>query len=388
MAEASGGVGVAPHFHNSPIVGVKAYGWQWADDHGLSMAQAARRMASHGVDWALVQNLIDPLPGSAVAQVPPGGVYDDAGWVDELRTHGIRTYQSTAVTFAPEEFAAHPDLRPVSATGAVFEPFTWYYGICPSSSDYLNRKLERFQEAVATTRSDGVFLSFLRFPAFWEMWLPGMTRADIAEYCFCDRCTGLFEQRSGVSLPSTLPERGRVLTHELREAWTAFKCRLVGDVAVRFRNAALALDPNIDVILNGFGLGGADFGNAVEEVLGQRFSELDRAIDHYELMFYFQIQKRDPAAWIPRRVAEARAQTSRTVLACLQGGAEYLEDVYSDGGRAREITADDWRAALRAVVASGADGVLVYSWRDLLADEAAGGTRVRDLLAYRAGELA
>ena len=372
----------------SPIVGVKAYGWQWADDFGLSMPQAASRMASHGVTWALVQNLIDPLPGSAVAQVPPGGAYDDARWVDELKTHGIRTYQSTAVTFAPEEFRAHPDLRPIDANGKVFEPFTWYYGICPSSPDYLSRKSERFAQAIAATQPDGVFLSFIRFPAFWEMWLPETKRADIAEYCFCDRCTGLFEEQTGISLPAGITQRASVLTHELRAQWTDFKCHLVAGVAAHLRQAAESAKPGVDVMLNGFGLGKNDFGNAVEEVLSQRFADLNDVIDHYELMFYFQIQKRDPSTWIPQRVAEARAQTSRTLLACIQGGAEYLEDEYRSGGRRREITAQEWRDALRAVAVSGADGVLVYSWRDLLADEAANGSRVRDLLAYAAGELA
>jgi hypothetical protein len=369
------------------LVGVKAYGWQWADEHGMTMGQAAARMASHGVDWALVQNLIDPLPGSAVAQLPPAGAYSDAEWVASLRAQGIRAYQSTAVFFAPDEFRSHPDLRPVDASGKVFEPFSWYVGICPSSPEYLSRKAERFAQAVAATDPDGVFLSFLRFPAFWELWLPGTRRDDIAEYCFCDRCTGLFEERTGESLPAGAAARSRVLTHELRSEWTAFKCRLIAEVACALRSAAEEVKPGVDVILNGFGLGGPDFDDAVAQVLGQRFGELDAAVDHYELMFYFQIQKRDPSRWIPERVAEARRSTDRTILACLQGGAEYLEDSYASGGRKREITPADWRSALEAVATSAADGVMVYSWRDLLTDEAAGGTRVPDLLAYKNGEL-
>lgn len=372
----------------TPIVGVKAYGWQWSDDHGLTMDQAAFRMASHGVDWALVQNLIDPLPGSAVQQAPPSGAYTDRGWVEALGQRGIRTYQSTAVTFSPEGFRRREDLRPIGSDGKVFSPLTWYYGICPTAEDYLDAKAERFAEAVATTRPDGVFLSFLRWPAFWELWLPGDERPDIVEYCFCDRCTGLFEERSGITLPSgSVRVRAQLLTQELLSEWTAFKCAWVAEVAGRLRRAAESVHPGVDVVLNSFGLGQTDFGNAVEEVLGQRFADLDGVIDHYELMFYFQIQKRDPRTWIPQRVAEAKAQTSRTVLACLQGGAEYLEDVYASGGRNREITSADWRRALDGVAESGADGVLVYSWRDLLADEVQGGSRVRDLLAYKAGDF-
>jgi len=65
----------------------------------------------------------------------------------------------------------------------------------------------------------------------------------------------------------------------------------------------------------------------------------------------------------------------------------YLEPMYDPGKRRREITSGDWLNALRGVTQSGADGVLVYSWRDLLADEAAGGERVRRLQEYKDGSL-
>ena len=164
----------------------------------------------------------------------------------------------------------------------------------------------------------------------------------------------------------------KLIVNELREQWTAWKCAWIGQVVADLRSAALAVKPDTEVFLNGFGLGRGDFGNAVEEVLGQRFAELDASIDYYELMFYFQILKRDPLTWIPQRIAEAKLQTRRSVLACLQGGAEYLEPMYRNGGRKREITEANWEDALRGVARSSADGLMVYSWRDLLADEAAG----------------
>lgn len=379
----------------SRILGVKAYGWEWSTTHGMDMPAAARRMRAQGVDWVLAQNLVDPLPGSAVDQSPPAGAYGDAEWTARLQDEGLRVYQSTACFFAPEAFDARPDLRPVDQHGQVFEPFSWYVGICPTDPGYLAAKKERLREAVGLTRPDGVFLSFLRFPAFWEMWLPdapgftGTRRAEIREYCFCERCLARFSAWAGVDLGGgTTQQRAGVVLAELRDRWTAWKCTVVADIALELRQAVQEVVPAADVILNGFGLGGADFGNAVEEVLGQRMAKLDRAVDHYELMFYFQIQKRDPLTWIPQRVAEVRAQTDRTVLADLQGGAEYLEPIYDAGRRRREISPDDWRDALRGVALSGADGVLVYSWRDLLADEAAGGERVRRLLEYKDGSLA
>jgi hypothetical protein len=370
------------------IVGVKSYGYDWANVHGLTMAGAADRLVRHGIDWVLVQNDLDPLPGSAVDQRPPGTGYNDRAFRDLLRERGRTVFESTSVFFAPDDFAADPKLRPVGSDGRVFDPVGWYVGICPSDPAYLARKAERVAAAVERFEPDGVFVSFIRFPGFWELWLPGTRRADIVEYCFCARCLGSFQADAGLELPRGGPvEAAHVLRTELRAEWTAWKCALVARAVGALRAAATAVRPGTRVLLNGFGLGGADFGNAVEEVLGQRFAELDPVVDHYELMFYFQIQRRDPASWIPARVAEARASTRRTVLACLQGGPEYLEPLYAAGGRSRDITAGEWTAALRAAAHSGADGVLVYSWRDLLADEARGGQRVPALLDYRAGAL-
>jgi len=370
------------------VVGVKSYGYDWANVHGLSMADAADRLVRHGVDWVLVQNDLDPLPGSAVDQRPPAHGYDDRSFRAHLRERGRMVYESTAVFFAPDAFDADPALRPVGSDGRVFTPVGWYVGICPSDPAYLARKAERIARVVERFDPAGVFISFIRFPGFWELWMPETPREDIVEYCFCPRCLALFEAETGLELPpGDTVRRAAVLTRELRAEWTAWKCSLVARAVRGLREAATAVKPGVQILLNGFGLGGDDFGNAVEEVLGQRFADLNPVVDHYELMFYFQIQRRDPARWIPARVAEARAQTDRTVLACLQGGPEYLEPMYDAGRRSRVITDSEWESALRATARSGADGALVYSWRDLLADEARGGRRVPTLLAYRHGDL-
>jgi hypothetical protein len=370
------------------IVGVKSYGYDWANVHGLSMVDAADRLVRHGVDWVLVQNDLDPLPGSAVDQRPPAGGYEDRAFRELLRERGRKVFESTSVFFAPDAFAADPALRPVGSDGRLFTPAGWYVGICPSDPAYLARKAERIATVVDKLDPDGVFVSFIRFPGFWELWMPETPREQIVEYCFCERCLAHFQADSGVDLPGgSTAEHAALLTGELRREWTAWKCALIARAVAVLRAAATAVKPGVEVLLNGFGLGSADFGNAVEEVLGQRFADLDPVVDHYELMFYFQIQRRDPSAWIPARVAEARGRTQRTVLACLQAGPEYLEPAYSAGRRAPVITDAEWESALRASAKSGADGVLVYSWRDLLADEARGGRRVPTLLDYRSGAL-
>jgi hypothetical protein len=368
---------------------VKNYGFEWSTRFGLTDVEAAGRIASHGFDQVLVQNLIDPLPASAVEQEPPAGAYDERRFRDALRGHGLRVFESTSVFFQPATFAARPDLRPVDAHGRIMRPFGWYVGLCPTSAEYLAGKAALLEEVVTSLDADGLFLSFIRFPNFWELWMPETSRAEIDEYCFCPRCLALFADATGHALPDRpVPEVARLIQHELRADWTRWKGRVIADCVGRLKAAAVRMRPGLEVMINAFGLTASDYGNAVEEVLGQDLELLSPHAEHFELMFYHQILRREPESWITRVVAETRPRTDRTLLGCVQASADYLDPVYAPGGRNPTIPVDEFRGALRAVLDSEADGLMVYHWNDLLADEEAGnGGMVRALRDFKAGTL-
>jgi hypothetical protein len=371
------------------ILGVKSYGFEWHLRHGLSETEVARAMVRQGFDWVAVQNLRDPLPTSAVGQELPGPPYDDRRLRDALRDAGLRIFEATAVFFRPEIYAARPDLRPIDAHGRTMEQFGWYVGLCPSSTDYVDERAELIEEVVTTLQPAGVFLSFIRFPGFWELWMPESTRADIAEYCFCPRCLHRFEAETGHVIPGgAMPARARVLQHELRDAWTAWKCGLIASVVATLGAAARRGRPDVEVLVNGVALGLTDYGNAVEEVLGQRLEALAGPADHVELMFYHQILRREPTRWISSLTAEARPRTQASLLACLQAKADYLAPMYRAGRRRPDIPLEEFVAALRAVAESPADGAMVYHWLDVLENDMTGdGKMASALRAFKDGSL-
>ncbi len=92
----------------SRIVAVKNYGFAWYPTFGLSEEAAAARMADQGIDWVVIQNLLDPVPGSAVDQAPPPPSYSDRRFRDALRDRGIRYFEASAVFFRPDASAATP----------------------------------------------------------------------------------------------------------------------------------------------------------------------------------------------------------------------------------------------------------------------------------------
>lgn len=369
------------------IVAMKCYGFDWLLRFGLTEEQAADRLLAHGVDWALLQNMRDPLPSSDVEQQPPRG-HDEVRFRALLRERGIRVYESTAVYFQPAHFDARPELRPVGADGRTMERVGWYVGLCPSDRAYLAERAALMREVVSALEPDGVFLSFLRFPGFWEAWTAGTRRADVPEYCFCDRCLARFQEETGHSLPAGgAPAAAPLLQSELRAAWTDWKCGVIAEAARTLRAAARETRPGVEALLNGIPFGPHDLGDVTREVLGQDIELITEDVEDAELMVYHQILAESPGDWIPRLIRDVRPRAHGRLFGCIQTAAAYADGVRLGSRRRPDLPVEDVEEALGALAASSADGVIVYHWSDVLADDAHGGRIARALRAYKDGTL-
>jgi hypothetical protein len=360
------------------MVATKLYGYDWWPAHGRPdrgpYEVVADALAEVGTTLVLVQNQLDPLPASDVQQLPPQGEYDDLRLREVLRDRGIRCFEATSMFFQPDVYRQRPDLRPVGADGAEHVPVGWYVGLCPSSEEYLERRARQLQRVAADLHADGLFLSFIRFPGFWETWTPGTDRAAIAEYCFCPRCRLRFTRETGIGLPADAVSAAAVLQGALRAQWTAWKCELIAATVRRVREAVAEVSPGIELMINlvpPFTGGGLD--GVGEEVLGQRVESLAAAAEHFEVMVYHQILKRRPREWIPAVVAALRDRTTRTIIPCLQVRPTYLDGIYAQARRRPQIGPEEFRECVSAVAASPADGIMTYHWSDVLAEDATSG---------------
>lgn len=372
-----------------PIVATKCYGYEWLTRYGLSDLEAADRMAEHGVDWALIQNQIDPLPTSDVDQAPPSADYDDFRFRDRLRERGIRVFESSSVFFHPDANRKHPELRPVGDDGRTMSMFDWYLGASPTSRAFLAERAELMEETVSRYQPDGVFLMFIRFPGFWEGWTPQVRREDIVEYCFSPDSLERFQADTGIDLPrADTVTVARYLQAELRDQWTGWKCGVIEDAVRTLRAAANRARPHTEVMINGVAFSTGDRGNLAHEILGQDLGAISRDAEHIETMVYHQILAREPRVWIPEILRELRPAVRGTLLASLQTTAAYTRPPHDNRGRSGTLTPQEFAGTLAAVAASPADGVSIYHWTDVLADElTAGGVMVEALRRYKDGAL-
>ena len=302
----------------------------------------------------------------------------DRVWSDALRAAGLRVLQTTALFFDPALLQEFPDARPIDANGAPHVGFDWYLGTCPTHDGYVETKIDRLRRVAAQLEPDGLFLSFTRYPGFWENWIPDYAFTNADRFCFCPRCRARFAEDLGIELaPGDVATQARVILAEYGAAWTAWRARRIVAMIDRIAEAVRAVRPRTEIMLNTLPFPASDFAglDARREIAAQDLGMLRGSVDRFELMTYLQILRR-PDSWLESVVADARrALPDRPLYCTLQVAPLYTDGIHAGRGRAGEITAEQLDHSARAALDAGADGLVFYHWTDFLVDEAEGGRK-------------
>ena len=310
---------------------MKVYDYQWAASFGMDAATAAAELVRDGIDTVLVRNQIDPLPTSGVDQeayLASGAavsVATDRAWSDALRAAGLRVYQTTALFFDPELLRSFPDARPVDANGDPHAGFDWYLGVCPTHEGYLAAKIDRLQRVAAELEPDGLFLSFTRYPGFWENWVPGYTFTNADRFCFCPRCRARFAADLGTR-PRSRRCRDPGASHPAKSTVPHGPPGARGGSSKSSTASPPRFAPSVlsfEIMLNTLAFPASDFDgiDVRREIAAQDLAMLRGSVDRFELMTYLQILDR-PDSWLETVVADARGAAARpAALLHVAGGA-------------------------------------------------------------------
>jgi hypothetical protein len=371
---------------------MKIYDNLWYTRFRLEPEQAADILAGMGVTYVMAQSKILPMQDTAVESEVTGAeaarfaTLDDRAFRDALAARGISYFASINIGFDAKFIAAHPDLLPVDQLGRREEKTDWYIGLPPDRTANIDHKIAMIEPAVRALMPDGVHLGFMRWPGFWETWLPEVRREQLTDYCYAPDTLSRFRQDTGVDVPVDDPVAA---AHEIaahhRARWRDWKCAATNRAVARIRAAAAAIKPDIKIAINTLPFFLADFDDAVEEVLGQSIPGLAEVSDVFEVMTYHQIIRRD-ADWPGLIGADIKRRSGGATTVCtVQGSALYLEGMHAGRGRSEAIGTDEFVRAVDGVEASGVDGLCVFTFTDFLAmrDTADGRRRIERLRAFR-----
>lgn len=362
-------------------VGVKIYSLDWYLAYGLDYDEAAATLAEHGFTFVIAQNRYLPMTNSAVeSEISPEQAsrfeqYSDVKFVNALRAHGIEYWAAANIFFDTETLTRHPDAVPVDAAGNRAEMIDWYLGSCPTHGPYIEEKLNQLAHASAELNPDGVFLGFTRFPGFWETWMPEDRREQKPEFCYCDRCLSAFARASGLSMPpGPIADRAQWIERASYQDFVGWKGDVIRDVIARIGEVVRRHQPTARIMLNTLPFRPEDFERAGVEVFAQDWRKLAEVVDVFELMTYHQILGRDPD-WILSVIEAFKATVDRPAVCTIQTDPLYTHGMHAGRGRASELPADEFRSALETAWTSSADGIVVFTWSQLLHDLAAGDSR-------------
>ena len=371
-------------------LGFKIYDNDWFLKHGLAPEQAADLLAEMGTTFVIAQSRLLPMQDSAVeSEVREiDGRYqslDDIAFRNALRERGIAYFGCLNTCFDPALAAAHPELLPIDQFGRIEEKQDWYIGLPPDRQQNLDHKIAILERAVPALDPDGIHLGFVRWPGFWETWLPDVDRAKMPDYCYSPQTLRRFCEAANLDLPlQNAVAAAQIVAKHHRREWRDWKCGVTAEAIRQIRNAVHVKRPGTAIAINTLPFFQSDFDNAVEEVFGQDIARLSEAVDVFEVMTYHQILGRD-AAWPAAVGSDIKRRTNRNVICTLQAKALYLEGMHAGRGRSSEISAQEFAQAVDHLEKSVVDGMCVFTFSQLLEMKAtdAGRTILNELGRFR-----
>lgn len=374
-------------------VGMKIYDNDWFVKHDLEAEQAADLLHRLGVTYVISQSRFLPMQDTAVPSKVRGDdraryrELDDVAFRDGLAARGIAYLGCLNICFDPGFSELHADLLPIDQFGrrAVMED--WYVGMPPDREANLQHKIGLLQTAVEALKPDGIHLGFIRWPGFWETWLPDVVRADRPDYCYSPATLRRFRDETGADVPVEDPVKAaREITTHHRLAWRDWKCGVTVEAIRGIRSAVRSIKPDVEIAINTLPFFRTDFDDAVTEVFGQDVSRLNEVVDIFEVMAYHQILGRD-AAWPAAIATDIRSRSQAKVICTLQAKAMYLDGMHANRGRAAHLTADEFATAVVGVERSPVDGVCIFTFSQLLEEleTSEGQAKAERLRAFRRG---
>ncbi len=251
----------------------------------------------------------------------------------------------------------YPDSVPIMENGSQLTDS--YGGVCPTHFGWRENRLALLAEWVRRYGGvggvSGIFLDFIRYPGQWEHPHP-----NIPDTCWCDRCFIRFQDDAKVTLPVGLvstTQKAEWIKKNVFLKWVAWNKE---QISFFVRDARKVLDTTgtleegksdrklqLGVFLVPWRV--SDFSGVLSFQLAQDVSSFSPYVDIYSPMVYHKMVGK-PVEWV--------AEISKYY-------SDRVEGMVWPIVQAEDVSADEFGVVVEAVSASSADGLLVYSYRNM-----------------------
>jgi len=299
----------------------------------------------------------------------------------ELKTLGINTIFASASLSSNEEFRTLAKQNHISLFVIVpifFNPKAleadstlyamtnegekaiddWVKFVCPSREAYWKNRINYIKNLIEEVNPDGLSIDFIRHFVFWEMVYPDRDPDSITSTCFCPYCLKKFERSTGIQIPNTLKSTSEmsswIKTNYLDE-WTDWKCQLITDMVRNITQEAKKVKSDLRFNIHVVPWRKRDFKNAIQNVVGQKISDLSKYTNLISPMTYAHMVKQTPN-WVHSVVQDMDRQANCKVVPSIQVEKAYLDDT---------LSVSEFRKTLSNALKPPSEGVIFWSWKAL-----------------------
>ena len=354
------------------ILGMKVYDNDWFLKFHFSYSEVAKILKDWGVNLILTQSKYIPMPDTAVkSEVSEQekqlyNSYNDLKFREALANEGIDYYSTILMFFDPSALLINEKLSPYDENLKKMKKIDWYIGIPPTMEDHIENKITLLKKAVKELSPDGVHLAFMRWPGFWELWMPDSKISDFNDYSFDNISIEKFFHDCELNKPTiAINFIPKWIKENLNNEWISWKCRIVQNVISDIKSELRKIKPDLKIMLNTVPFGKNDYNNAQDKIFGQNFELLSDIVDTFEVMTYHQILKRTPE-WIKLSGEEIKKRTKKNTICTIQAQPLYLEGIHKKENRNTELDGNEFNECLEFIKDSNIDGVVVFLFTDFL----------------------
>ena len=258
----------------------------------------------------------------------------------------------------------HAAAWPIDSNGQPSPRQTWFLGVCPTNETFVQAKMEALKQLVTTQRLDGVWLDYMHWHAQFEDPTP-----LLPETCFNESCVKAFQERAQVQVKGSKPEewaRDILRRHEV--SWRSWRTAVLTDFARRCREVIWQHAPQL--MLGNYQCAWRDdeHAGARRKILGLDLEALARIFDVMSPMLYHTRSGRS-VRWVEQNVRWLSHELGLKGTPVERLKIWPIVQAWSDP-QGEKVSAEEFEKVLRAGVAAGSTGVMMFTLGAVAEDDA------------------
>ena len=277
---------------------------------------------------------------------------------ETAREQGCRVYVEFPTLLGRDYLRDNPDAWPIDEKGEQSPRADWFMGICPTHPGFREFRAAQLREILTEFDVDGIFLDYLHWHAQFETADP-----ILPETCFCDRCTGLFGESTGIDLiHNDIPGKAAWILASADPEWRLWRNGILtgwvddmGDIVREMRPDAL-----LGVYYCSWY--DADHDSSLYRILGIDVGGLAARVDVLSPMLFHKMKER-PAAWVGEYVRWLDGMTGAG-----QKGRPLIWPIVQAHNSPAVVTPEEFRQVMLEGSKPPSTGIMMFSDQSLLHD--------------------